>query len=196
MFNLSNDEEVILKEVEKWVNGNKAQFYPKCMPLHDKANFDRIKRFVDAPTEYIDERIELNKEVSKNYHKLHSSILLAGFTGFYFILLSNVLSNLIEKYGNVDLIYLITNFKLSYISNLDVVSLIFLLFLPFIAVLLNFKYVILKKSGLLKVIRDSEIEIYYLSKIKASREKIICSHCNREIPKQSIYCNKCGVKIL
>lgn len=196
MFTLGKDEKVILEEVKKWVNGNKAHFYHNCKPLYDKENFDRIERFVDAPTDYLDERIDLNKEVSKNYHKFHSSILLAGFTGFYFILLSNVLSNLIEKYGNVDIIYLITNFKLSYISNFDVVSLIILLFLPFVAVLLNLKYVILKKSGLLKVIRDSEIEIYYLSKIKVSRENLICSHCNKEIPMQSIFCNKCGIKIL
>lgn len=77
------ERERLYKKVIDWIENNHAQFGKCGQEFYDPDNLERIRRFAKAPMEYIDERIELNKEVSKGYHKLHTTILLAGFTGIY-----------------------------------------------------------------------------------------------------------------
>lgn len=178
--NKKEDEEKgrIYDEVIQWINENEAHFKKECKKLYDPENLDRIKRFANAPIDYIEERIELNKEVLKSYHKLHHSILLAGLTGLFAILLSQ---SIIEFFRTFQARYL---------------ALLILLGIgSFIAVKNHLSYRILKWIGLLKVIRDAEIEIYYLSKIKEYRNSMKCPKCGQRIPKDSNFCNKCGTKI-
>lgn len=148
------EKERIYKEVLKWIEENDAHFKRNGKLLYDKENLERIKRFANAPMEYIDERIELNKKVSESYHKLYQSILLAGFTGFFAILLSQSI--------------------LSFVSTLEIKYLVVISLLvigSIIAVVVHPTPLILRWIGLLKVIRDSEIEVYYLSKIKEYRKR-------------------------
>jgi len=148
------EKERIYNEVLEWINENDAHFKRKGKILYDKENLERIKRFANAPMQYIDERIELNKKVSESYHKLHHSILLAGITGFVAILLSQSIMKFLET---SQLWYLVPIFLLA-IGSL-------------IAMKIRLSHILLRRMGLLRVIRDAEIEIYYLSKIKESREK-------------------------
>ena len=94
---MSKEEEKkrIHEEVVNWINENDAHFKENCKILYDKENLERIKRFADAPIEYIDERLEANKEISKSYYKFHHSILLAGFTAFYAVLLTQAIISLV-----------------------------------------------------------------------------------------------------
>jgi len=148
---------VYLKVIE-WIADNDSHFKENEKPLYDEKNLERIKRFANAPIDYIDERIELNEKVSENYHKIHTSILLAGVTGFFGYLLSNSMINMANA--------------TDYIIKQKNMLLFFSVFLLMgFALLLNIKMHILKSTGLLRVIRDSEIEIYYLSKIKEHRER-------------------------
>jgi len=82
--------------------------------------------------------------------------------------------------------------------NANIVLLGILLLIGIIAVVLqicgHLTAYILKGTGLQRVIRDSEIEIYYLSLIKEKR-KIKCLKCGQEIPKSSKFCNNCGSEI-
>jgi len=94
---MSKEEEKkrIHEEVVNWINENDAHFKENCKILYDKENLERIKRFADAPIEYIDERLEANKEISKSYYKFYHSILLAGFTAFYAVLLTQAIISLV-----------------------------------------------------------------------------------------------------
>ena len=148
------EKERIYNEVLEWINENDAHFKRKGKILYDEENLERIKRFANAPMEYINERIELNKEVSKSYHKLHQSILLAGLTGLFALLLSQ---SIIEFFRT---------FQISYL-----VLIVLILIGSVISVKIHLTSLILRWVGLLKVIRDSEIEVYYLSKIKEYRKK-------------------------
>ena len=85
----------IHEEVVNWINENDAHFKENCKILYDKENLERIKRFADAPIEYIDERLEANKEISKSYYKFYHNILLAGFTAFYAVLLTQAIISLV-----------------------------------------------------------------------------------------------------
>lgn len=148
------EKERIYNEVLEWINENDVHFKRNGKILYDKENLERIKRFANAPMEYINERIELNKEVSKSYHKLHQSILLAGLTGLFALLLSQ---SIIEFFKT---------FQISYL-----VLIVLILIGSVISVKIHLTSLILRWVGLLKVIRDSEIEVYYLSKIKEYRKK-------------------------
>ena len=174
--NLQNyEKERIYDEVLEWIKENDAHFKKNGKILYDEENLERIKRFANTPMAYIDERIELNKEVSKSHHKLYHSILLAGLTGFLAILSSQ---SIIEFFKTFELKYLVLLFLLGIGS--------------IIAVKIHLTYLVLKWIGLLKVIRDSEIEVYYLSKIKEYRKSIRCSGCGKRIPKDSEFCYHCG----
>jgi len=150
-----DEETVIHEQVVEWVKNHDAHFKRNCKPLYDEANLEkRIKRFANAPIDYIDERIALNKKVSENYHKFHHSILLAGITAFITILLAQVLMKFLETS------------ELWYLG-----LLISLIIGSVVATKIRPSYTLLRWMGLLRVIRDSEIEIYYLSKIKENRRK-------------------------
>jgi len=130
-------------------NQHPKQFGEKGKELYNKDNLDRIKRFADAPVDYIEERIELNKEVLRNYHKLHQSILLALLTSFYFSLLVLSLSQGKYSLSLILIIIGIMAIPLQYYKNIS--------------------FHFMRLIGLLRVIRDSEIEVYYLSMIKKNR---------------------------
>lgn len=164
-----------LVDDSKWINDNSDHFKENGEILYDEDNLKRIKRFADAPMQYIDERIELNKGVSKNYHKFHHSILLAGITGFFAVLLSQSVIGFFETF-HVRFLILI----------------ILLVIGSVIAMKIHLTYLILKWIGLLRVIRDSEIEVYYLSKTKEYRKSIECSTCHKRVPKGSVFCRHCG----
>jgi hypothetical protein len=151
----TQDEESgrIYKEVIDWIEEYPEHFGKKGEELYDTKNLERIRRFANAPRGYIDERIELNKDVTKNYHKLQHSIILAGFTGFFAILLTQ---SIMEFFKTYQLQYLILW--------------VWLACGAIIAMKTHLSYLVLKWIGLEKVIRDSEIEIYYLSKIKEHRK--------------------------
>jgi len=54
--NKENEEkERIYKEVRKWINENAAQFKRNGKELYDPENLKRIKRFANAPIDYIEE---------------------------------------------------------------------------------------------------------------------------------------------
>jgi hypothetical protein len=147
------EKENIYNEVLKWINENDAHFKRNCKPLYDKENLERIKRFANAPMDYIDERIESNKKALESSHKLYLSILLAVFTGFVAILFTQSIT--------------------SYVNTLNIKYLVvpaLLLIGSFLALKMHLTPHILRGIGLLRVIRDSEIEIYYLSKIKEHRK--------------------------
>jgi len=144
----------IYNEVDEWIKANDAHFKRKGKILYDEENLERIKRFANAPMDYIDERIELNRKVSESYHKLYHSILLAGFTGFFAILLSQSIISLVDT------------FDIKYLG-----IIVILVVGAIIVAKVRITPHILRWIGLLKVIRDSEIEIYYLSKIKEYRKK-------------------------
>ena len=149
-----DEETEIYNEVIEWIEKNDAHFKRNCKILYDSKNLERIKRFANAPMDYIDERIALNKKVSESYHKLYQSILLAGFTGLIVVLFSQS----------------VVSFAKSEITFLSfVIILIFIGSISIIAAMEKTSF--LRLIGLLKVIRDSEIEIYYLSKIKEHRKK-------------------------
>jgi hypothetical protein len=148
----------LYQEVINWIIENDTQFLENKQKLYDERNLQRIKRYAGTPNEYIEERMELNKDVLKNYHKLHHTIILAGFTGFYALILSQTILNFIESTT-------VTHFSWKYF-----IMILLLVLGALIAVKIRFTYLILKWTGLLKVIRDSEIEVFYLSKIKQSRE--------------------------
>lgn len=195
MTNVNNksnkiDEEKLLCEVEKWTEEHPYHFGKKDKVFYDRENLYRIKRFAGAPIGYIEERIELNKEVSKGYHKLHLNILLAGFTGLYVYLLARSIVSITE----------ISNIcKMTFSNFANIILFIILISGGVIAVIWQYyghlTAKILKWIGILRVIRDSEIEIYYLSLIKENRNKIRCLKCNLEIPKGSKFCNNCGYEI-
>jgi hypothetical protein len=176
----------------KWIKEHDAHFKRNCKELYDLENFERMKRFANAPMDYIDERIELNKDVTKGYHKLHTSILLTGLLGFYLFLLGQTLTSFLNTFK-------ITSVNSTYqISNIDIPISVFLLILfivPFIAIKINLKFRIMRWIGLLTVIRDSEIEIYYLAKIKEYRNSIECPKCHERVPKDSDVCYYCGKKL-
>lgn len=174
----NEEKERIYNEVLKWIKENEAQFKRNCKELYDKENLERIKRFANAPIDYIEERIELNKEVLKSYHKLHHSILLAGLTGLFTILISQ---SVIEFFRT---------FQIKYLVLLILIGVCLI-----IAVKVHLSFLILRWTGLLRVIRDSEIEIYYLSKIKEYRNSIKCPNCGKRIPKDSKFCNNCGNEV-
>lgn len=163
------DVSALLEEVKDWIEDNKAHFYENCKELYDEDNLERIKRFADSPLEYLKERMELNKEVLKNYHKLHHSILLAGITGFYLLIVTNFIKTLMENYQNVTINTIVLDLRNIPIINICVF--IVLLVGPIIAIKIHLTYQILKWIGLLRVIRDAEIEVYYISKIMEAREK-------------------------
>ena len=147
----------ILGQIIDWVEDNDAQFVKNGEKLYDEENLKRITRFAYAPLEYLDERIELNKAVLKDYHKLHQSILIAGFTGFYAIVFSQSILELVKTTE-------ITQTTYNYVA-----LIILLLISAYVATRIRLTSKILKYTGLLRVIRDSEIEIYYLTKIKEHR---------------------------
>ncbi len=159
-FIMSKEEEKerIHKEVVEWIDDNNAHFKENCKELYDKDNLDRIKRFAGAPIEYIDERLEANKGVSKSYHKFHLSILLAGLTAFYAVLLTQIIMSLL--YAPAITLQFIKEFIVL------VVLIVSALVLPRFRI----AYRLMKLVGLLRVIRDSEIEVYYLTKIKEYRK--------------------------
>jgi len=76
---------------------------------------------------------------------------------------------------------------------------LFLIIIGIIAIALQYymkiSFHFLRCIGLLRVIRDSEIEIYYLSKIKEYRSSIKCPNCGKRIPKDSIFCDQCGYEV-
>lgn len=148
------EKERIYNEVLEWINKNPTHFKRNCKPLYDEDNLKRIRRFDNAPIDYINERIELNKEVSKSYHKFHQSIILAGVTGVFAFLLSK---SIIEFFETSQISYL--------------VLIILILIGSVIGVKIHITLLVLRWIGLLKVIRDAEIEVYYLSKIKEYRKK-------------------------
>jgi len=139
----------MINEVRKWIEKHPKQFGEKGKELYNKDNLDRIKRFADAPVDYIEERIELNKEVLRNYHKLHQSILLALLTSFYFSLLVLSLSQGKYSLSLILIIIGIMAIPLQYYKDIS--------------------FHFMRLIGLLRVIRDSEIEVYYLSMIKKNR---------------------------
>ena len=148
--------ELLHSQVLDWIDLNEAQFERNGKKLYDEENLVRIQRFANAPLGYLTERIELNKEVLKSYHKLHHTILLAGFTGFYAIILSQSILKIAETE-----IFLERLYYLALILSLLIGALI--------AIRIKFTSHILRGIGLLRVIRDSEIEIYYLTKIIEGR---------------------------
>lgn len=152
--NRKDEETEIYNEVEKWIKENDAEFKRNGKELYDPKNLQRIKRFANAPMDYIDERIELNKKVSQDYHKLHHSILLAGITGFVAILLTQSIMKFLETSQIWYLVLLIS-----------------LIIGSLVAMKIRLSHILLRRMGLLRVILDSEIEIYYLSKIKENRNK-------------------------
>lgn len=164
---MSTEKKSIYNEVLKWIEENEAHFKKNCKILYDKENLERIKRFTNAPMEYIDERIELNKKVSESYHKFYQSILLAGFTGFFAILLSQSIVSFVDTLEIKSIVPLVfTHIDFKYLA-----VILILLIGTIIAIKIRITPHILRWIGLLKVIRDSEIEIYYLSKIKEYRKK-------------------------
>jgi len=176
-----------LVDAGKWRGDNPDHFKPEGKILYDEKNLKRIKRFADAPLGYIEERIELNKEVSKNYHKLHHSILLAGITGFYILILYQFVVSFIE------VIPLINTPEMSIHNFGKPLSLLAVLIIsPLIVRAVHFTYHVLEWTGLLKVIRDSEIEVYYLTRIKEHRKLLECSKCGEKTPKESKFCMHCG----
>lgn len=147
----------------KWVKTHTSQFGTVDRPYYDVTNMERIKRFKDAPDDYIDERIELNKEVLKNYHTFYQKMLLIGFEGVY--------------------IYLLVHSAYTFFSNPNSTMTLqdrnFVVFCWILAVGLllmilqyfwHLSFTFFKTIGLLRVIRDSEIEIYYLSLIRKDRK--------------------------
>jgi len=189
-----NDEKVrIYNEVLKWIHDNDAHFKRNCKKLYDLKNLERIKRFANAPIDYIEERIELNKEVLKSYHKLHQTILFTILSGFYFyvliLLIQSCLMPLLSRFTIYDFILLMIK------GELAIWSLIIWGCIGLIILWGARNGRILKYSGLLKVILDSEIEIYYLSKIKEYRNSIKCPNCGKRIPKDTIFCDQCGNEI-
>lgn len=145
------------KEVITWIKSNPSHFGDSKNPIYDPDNLKRIKRFANSPLEYLDERIELNKKVSENYHKIHTSILTAVASGFYGYLLTTAITNVVN-----------TNDQ-SILQN-NVMFIIILLASLVMAKLLKAQTIMFKLTGLLRVVRDSEIEIYYLTKIKENRK--------------------------
>lgn len=152
------EKERLHNEVLDWIKDNSAQFKPNGKIVYDKENLERIKRFACAPIEYIDERIELNKEVSKNYHKFYTTIILAGFTAFYAVLLTDTILSLVNISEITNVVYV------------KAFLLIALLVGACLAPKFRLTFKLMKFIGLLRVIRDAEIEVYYLSKIKEYRE--------------------------
>jgi len=166
----------LFSEVQNWICVNKKHFYDdKCNPIHDEENLERIKRFADSPCEYLKERLELNKDVSKNYHKLHHSMLLAGTSGFYLLIVSSFVKYLLDKYGASTLL----SFRFSFWSIPIIEGLVIagLILGPIIAVKIRLTTKLLSWLGLLRVIRDSEIEVYYISKILEARKNAKNESC-------------------
>lgn len=161
------EKERIHNKVREWIKDNDAHFKRNGKILYDEENLKRIKRFANAPIDYIDERIQLNKKVSESYHKFYQSIVLAGFTGFFAILLSHYIISLVDTLEVTSIIPLVV----TYIDVKSLVAILILLIGTIIAIKTHITYLILRWIGLLKVMLDSEIEIYYLSKIKEYRKK-------------------------
>lgn len=156
---LDNVEMKILEsDVKQWIEDNPAQFKPNSGINYDCENLKRIRRFADSPVEYLIERIELNKAVLKDYHKLHHTILMAGITGFYAIVISQLSLSILEKWTTD------TNN-----AEFQLLILVYIILSAIFVVLGGLPTLVLKWSGLLRRIRDSEIEIYYLSKLLESR---------------------------
>lgn len=152
------EKEKIHKEVVEWIDKNDKRFKENCKNLYDKDNLEKIKRFAGAPIEYINERLEMNKEVAKSYHKIHQSILLAGLTAFYAVLLTQIILSIVNAS------------EITYNFYLNISLLMFLIIAALLAPRFRLTYKLMKFVGLLRVILDSEIEVYYLSKIKEYRE--------------------------
>lgn len=164
------NEKKILSDVKKdWIDEYPKKFYrcgkpEKGQGLYDVENLERIQRFAGAPDEYIKERIELNKEVSKNYHKIYTSILITVILGTGILTLKDTITNIgklivEEKW--------ITEGTLSWAGWYYVIIITLVLVALF---MINWKKTtLLRWTGLYKVIIDSEIEIYVLTKIQQER---------------------------
>jgi hypothetical protein len=147
---------------------NDAHFKRNGKILYDKENLEKIKRFANAPMGYINERIELNNKVSESYHKFYESIVLAGFTGFFAILLSHYIISLVDTLEIPSIIPLVV----TYIDFKSLAAIVILLTGTIIAIKIRITHLILRWIGLLKDMLDSEIQIYYLSKMKEYRSEI------------------------
>lgn len=174
---MSKEEEKgkLYKEVLEWIEDNSAQFKKNGKILYDKNNLERIKRFAGAPLEYINERLEINKKVLESYHKLYQTILLAVFSSFFLLSLYELFIKPIFSQVSLDLVL---SPKIEIIRNIQptivfsILGLVLWLVFWYSVLKLIKGARFLKLTGLLKVIRDSEIEVYYLSKIKEYRESL------------------------
>lgn len=174
---MSKEEEKgkLYKEVLEWIEDNSAQFKKNGKILYDKNNLERIKRFAGAPLEYINERLEINKKVLESYHKLYQTILLAVFSSFFLLSLYELFIKPIFSQVSLDLVL---SPKIEIIRNIQptivfsILGLVLWLVFWYSVLKLIKGAWFLKLTGLLKVIRDSEIEVYYLSKIKEYRESL------------------------
>jgi len=166
-YNVKSEEDWVQHQVRNWIENTKGDhFKENCKPLYDEKNLERLKRYHNSNEEYLLKRMDLNEEVLKKYHTLYYTILTAFTTGFILFLSSQLLLKGLT--GEIT----------SIINELNIIKIFFLALMVIslgsgfsVIFSLKVRRFLLKRSGLLNVLHDTEIEIYYISKIFEYRKK-------------------------
>ena len=164
-------EDKIIDLVRKWVDSNPAEFGESetNQILYRKVVFERCRKYVDAPDEYLNLRQKTLPEERKWYFNIFQTVFIAGMFGLETSLLILSLSHFSAWFQEVPLDFTILKWLLP-----------FILFLVLAG--LSFKEdkrhktswlsaFIQTKSRILHNLKEIDIETYCVSKIIEARKE-------------------------
>jgi hypothetical protein len=90
-------EEYLRKTVQAWVDSNPAEFKSNCKLLYRKMVFDRCRKYIGAPEEYLKTMLNTLPEFMKWYLSVFETVFMAGAFGvasaFAVIFVNNVITS-------------------------------------------------------------------------------------------------------
>jgi hypothetical protein len=193
--NQSNtSQDYFQKEVNKWIEDNYAVFKEggeqNGKILYRSTIVKRCKKYDSASDEYLRTMLKLFPEIMKWYLNVFQGVFLVGLVGFettLLVLFSNNFAPWFQKLSNIDWSIFLSQSKfeswLQKLSILDWYSTV-IWFVPlalFIVILAALKtnrksessylsHFIQTTFWIVKNLKDTEIEMYYISKILEKRE--------------------------
>lgn len=151
-------EEYLGKAVQAWVDSNPAEFKDACKPLYRKKVFDRCRKYIDAPEEYLKTMLNTLPEFMKWYLSVFETVFIAGAVG------------LVSAFAVISLNNAITSFQ-QWVG--WVLPLVFAVIIAAAVTLkpLKFSHFIQHRFYVRHNLNESNIELYYISLIMKIRKE-------------------------
>jgi len=94
----AENEEYLKKVVQAWVDNNPAEFKDDCKLLYRKKVFDRCRKYIGAPKEYLETMLNTLPEFMKWYLSVFETVFMAGTVGLVSALAVISLNNAITSF--------------------------------------------------------------------------------------------------